>query len=110
MQLLPGLDDELIENILYYREIEDINNRAEIAEIVPFENLQELSAWVGNNTSNIYSVFVYPKLELEETVLADIEDQEFINPDPVSQSYLEIVEVRSYNDLPTIYNIDPYVR
>ena len=111
MQLLPGLDDELIENILAYREIEDIQNRAEIAEIVPFENLQELSAWVGNNTSNIYSIFAYPKIELEETVFADmIDEEEFINPDPVSQSYMEIVEVRSYNNLPQIYKVDPYGR
>ncbi|MDP6416286.1 MAG: type II secretion system protein GspK, partial [Gammaproteobacteria bacterium] len=46
MELLPGLNEELIENIIAYREREDIQNRAEIAEIVPFENLQELSAWV----------------------------------------------------------------
>lgn len=111
MQLLPGLDDELIENIIAYREIEDIQNRAEIAEIVPFENLQELSAWVGNNTSNIYSVFVYPKIELQETIFADVIDaEEFVNPDPVTQSYMEIIEVRSYNSLPRIYKIDPYGR
>ena len=57
MQLLPGLDEELIERIIAYRELEDINNRAELAEILPFENLVELSNWVGNNTSTIYSIF-----------------------------------------------------
>jgi len=109
MQLLPGLDTELIENIIAYREIEDLQNRAEIAEIVPFENLQQLSAWIGNNTSNIYSVFAYAKIELQESILAEIsEQQEFVNPDPVTQAYMEIIEVRSFNALPRVYKIDPY--
>jgi len=109
MQLLPGLDDELIENIIAYRAIEDIQNRAEVAEIVPFENLQELSSWIGNNTSDIFSIFAYPKIELdEETMAAMVAEDEFVNPDRVTQSYMEIVEVRSYNALPRIYKIDPY--
>ena len=66
MALLPGLDEELIENILAFREFEDINNRAEAGEIVPFENLQELSAWIGTTTSQIYSVYVYPRADLSE--------------------------------------------
>ena len=109
MELLPGLDEELIENILAFREQEDIDNRAEVAEVVPFENLQELSAWIGNNTSQIYSVFVYPSADLdEETLLALEEIQDFINPDPVTQAYMEIVEARSHTSLPRIYKIDPY--
>lgn len=111
MQLLPGLDNELIENIIAYRQLEDIQNRAEIGEIVPFENLQELSAWVGNNTSNIYSVFTYPKIEIEAEEFEEmLLEDEFANPDPVTQSYVEIVEVRSYNNLPRVYKIDPYGR
>lgn len=111
MELLPGLDEELIENIIGYRDREDLQNRAEIAEIVPFENLQELSAWVGNNTSNIYSLFAYPKTEMDEQELEVLlEIDEFTNPDPVTQAYSEIIEVRSYNNLPTVYKIDPYGR
>ena len=111
MELLPGLDEELIENIIGYRDREDLQNRAEIAEIVPFENLQELSAWVGNNTSNIYSLFAYSKTEMDEQELEVLlEIDEFTNPDPVTQAYSEIIEVRSYNNLPTVYKIDPYGR
>ena len=89
--------------------MEDINNRAEIAEIVPFENLQELSAWIGTNTSQIYSVFVYPKLDLsEEALLALEQTQEFVNPDPVTQAYMEIVEARAHTTLPRMYKVDPY--
>jgi general secretion pathway protein K len=109
MQLLPGLDDELIENILAFREIEDLQNRAEIAEIVPFENLQELSAWVGNGTSNFFSVVAYRALEIEETALAElVDEQEFVNLDPVTQAFTEIIEVRGYNTLPRVYKIEPY--
>lgn len=107
MQLLPGLDDELIETIIAYRELEDISNRAEIAEIVPFENLQQLSAWVGNTKSNIYSVFAYPELQLETNSDQEFEEDEE-KLDPVRQAYMEIIEVRSYNDLPRVYKIDPY--
>ncbi|NKB34716.1 MAG: hypothetical protein GKR91_16605 [Pseudomonadales bacterium] len=108
MELLPGLDEELIENIIAYREIEEINNRAEIADIVPFEELQELSAWVGNNTTNFFSVYAYRNIELDEETEAEIEAEEFPNFDLVEQAYMEIIEVRGFNDLPNIYRIDPY--
>ena len=109
MEMLPGLNEELIENILAYRQYEDINNRAEIGEIVPFENLQELSAWVGNQTSTIYSLYVYPHRDLDdETYERLLEEHEFVNPDPVTQAYSQIIEVRGYNQLPTVYKVDPY--
>lgn len=110
MQLLPGLDDELIETIIAFREIEDINNRAELAELVPFENLVELSNWVGNNTSTVYSIFVYPQLELSAQLQEQIEqlpDQDF-NPDPVVQAYTETVEIRDFNSPPRIFKVNPY--
>lgn len=109
MALLPGMDDELIENIIAFREREDISNRTEVAEIIPFENLQEMSSWIGNNTSQIYSIYAYPATELDEETLLRLEEtQEFVNPDPVTQAYMEVVEVRSYNNLPRVYKIDPY--
>ncbi|MFM1895633.1 MAG: hypothetical protein RLZZ385_707 [Pseudomonadota bacterium] len=97
MQLLPGLDDELIETILAVREIRQINTRAQLAEIIPYENLVELSNWVGNLTSTYYTVFAYPKVVTEGV-------------DPVTQAYMEIIEVRSYNNLPRVYKVDPYGR
>lgn len=111
MRLLPGLDNELIENILAYREIEDLSDRVELGEIVPFEAMQELSTWVGTETSNVYSVFVYPKIELLPLVLEEmLLEDEFANPDSVTQAYMEIIEVRSYNNPPRVYKLDPYGR
>ncbi|PCI77075.1 MAG: hypothetical protein COB20_09075 [SAR86 cluster bacterium] len=115
MRLLPGLDEELIETIIAFRELEDISNRAEIAEIIPFENLQELIPWVGTDTSNIYSIFAYPKQEFSGNALTGQRsgfqelDKDAVEPeDRVRQAYMEIVEVRSSNDLPRIYKVDPY--
>ena len=109
MSLLPGLNESLIENIVAFRELEDINNRAEVGEIVPFENLQELSAWIGTNTSQIFSVYVYPRAALSEAQQLALEDtQEFVNPDPIVQAYMEVVEVRTHTALPRLYKVDPY--
>jgi len=114
MRLLPGLNDELIERIIAFRELEDISNRAEIAEIVPFENLQELTQWLGTNTSNIYSIFVYPRQEFSGNALtgqpSDFQelDDTIDTEDRVRQAYMEIVEIRSSNALPRIYKVEPY--
>ena len=115
MRLLPGLDDELIETIIAYRELEDINNQAEIAEIVPFENLQELTTWIGTNTSEIYSIFAYPQQQTNSgaptglSSSAEEHDEEALEgEDGVRQAYMEIVEVRSGTALPRVYKIDPY--
>jgi len=115
MQLLPGLDDELIETIIAYREVEDLSNRADIAEIVPFENLQELISWVGTNPSTIYSIFAYPKpvasrnsLTGQGSTLQNDDDEASEPEDSVRQAYMEIVEIRSGNARPRIYKVDPY--
>jgi len=110
MELLPGLDDELIENIMAYREMDELNNRAEIADIVPFEELQELSPWVGNNTSNFYSIFAYENTELDEETLQILEEEEFPNLDLVQSAYMQIIEVRGFSNLPNIHWVDPYGR
>ena len=64
MLLLPGLNSELADEIIAYRLRDDINTRSELGEIVPFENLAELSTWVGNETSSFYSVFVSMRNEI----------------------------------------------
>ncbi|MCY4183163.1 MAG: type II secretion system protein GspK [Gammaproteobacteria bacterium] len=109
MRLLPGLNEETIENIIAYREREDISNMAEIGEIVPFEDLQELAPWVGTNTSNIYTLFVYPRVELGAEHAARLEEEdEFYNPDPVTRGHMQILEVRGYNNPPIIHHVNPY--
>ena len=111
MELLPGLNSELIENIIAYRQIEDINNRAEIAEIVPFEELQELSPWVGNATSNFYSVYAYfDDRAGEESLSQEYEDfgREALEQKNQIQAFMEVVEITGFSELPNILRIDPY--
>tara|TARA_B100000530_G_scaffold330024_1_gene272809 strand:- start:331 stop:1413 length:1083 start_codon:yes stop_codon:yes gene_type:complete len=110
MELLPGLNSELIENIIAYRQIEDINNRAEIAEIVPFEELQELSPWVGNATSNYYSIYAYFNDQRFDSDAINQPEADEVNseiPFP-AQAFMEIIEISGFSELPKILRIDPY--
>lgn len=113
MQLLPGLNEELIETIIAYRELEDLSNRGEIAEIIPFENMQELAAWIGVNVSNVYSIFVYPKAASIDTPAGaegspQDQDPQQQPEDSVQQAYMEIVEIINFNALPKVYKVSPY--
>ena len=111
MELLPGMTPELTENVLAYRQLRDISNLANVGEIIPFENLQELSPWIGNNTSQIFSIFAYHAAPLDgETLDVLNAGQEFVNPDPVTQAYQVLVEVRSFNSRSRVYKVDPYGR
>lgn len=109
MQLLPGLTDEYIEEIIAYREQRDIRSKQEIGDLMPLENFVELSNWIGSNNSSFYSIFAYPKLNAKnESDEADDEQSEEL--DLVSQAYMEIVEVRSWAERARVYKVDPYGR
>lgn len=115
MELLPGLDEELIEEIIAYREVRDIRNMGQVGEILPVERLAELASWVGFTVSPYYSVFAYPRLEAgdldvdgdsDDAAAADGEDAD--NQDPVTQAYRRIIEVRSYTERARVLQVDPY--
>lgn len=112
MRLIPGMNEEIIENIIAYREVQDIDSQLEIAELIPFENLQLMQGLVNYSTaSDYFSIFVYPRPEgLEDSSRAIFQDGEFINPDPVRQAWQEIVEVRGFRNLPRVLKVDPYGR
>lgn len=107
MQLLPGLDDELIETIIDYRERKDLRSKPEVGELVPLERMVELSSWIGNNTSSIYSIYAYPAIDPAEP---GIPAEESDGADPVTQAYMQIIEVRSANNRGRVYRVDPYGR
>ncbi len=114
MQMLPGLTDELIEQILLYRESRDFRNRADVGEIIPIENFVELSNWVGINRSAVYSVYAYPRAEVEagdaEQEPVDAAGDPVQAVDSVTQAYMEIWDVRSADDRARVYKVDPYAR
>ncbi|MCB1665385.1 MAG: general secretion pathway protein GspK [Pseudomonadales bacterium] len=110
MQLLPGLNDELIEEIIAYRERKDFRNKPDVGSILPVENFAELSPWIGNNTSSYYSVFAYPKANSASAESAEQESSEEERPDPVTQAYMQIMEVSSPERRARVYKVDPYGR
>jgi hypothetical protein len=59
MLLLPGLTPDLIEDLRAVRAVDTFSNRGEIGEVIPFENLTELSPWLSNETSDFYTIYVY---------------------------------------------------
>lgn len=110
MQLLPGLDEELIEQIIAYRQERDFRNKPEVGELVPLEQMTELSNWIGNNTSSFYSIYAYPKPaadgiepEADNEADADVETAAIY-------AYRQIMEVRSFASRGQVYEVDPYAR
>ena len=65
LSLLPGLTPALIDDLLAVRTIDSFSNRGEIGEVIPFENLIELSPWLSNETSDFYTLYVYRRPEPE---------------------------------------------
>jgi general secretion pathway protein K len=59
MLLLPGLTPNLIDDLRAVRARDTFSNRGEIGEVIPFENLTELSPWLSNETSDFYTIYVY---------------------------------------------------
>jgi general secretion pathway protein K len=115
MRLLPGLNDELIEEIIAWRQTRDFGNRNDVGELVPLENFVELSNWIGNNTSSYFSVYAYPKAQTQreaEAAAEDTGDAEDVTPeaDPVTQAYMEIMEFRNRGERGRVYMVDPYAR
>lgn len=98
MMLLPGLDAELIEEIIAHREHTDFRATREVGEIVPLEAMVELSPWLGFNTTSFYSVYVYPARDNSA------------DDDPVQQAYMQVMEVRSFDNRARIYQVNPYAR
>lgn len=67
MGLLPGLTPELIDDLRSKRALDSFNNRGEIGEVIPFENLTELSPWLSNETSDFYTIYVYRRPQPAES-------------------------------------------
>lgn len=97
--LLPGLDEEMVEQIIAWRERRDFRAIREVGEIVPLESMVELSPWLGFNTSSFYSVYVYPQPDDTNAEAA-----------PVTQAYMHLMEVRSANNRARVYKVHPYAK
>ena len=111
--LLPGLDEELVEEIIAHREQTDFRAIREVGEIVPLEGMVELSPWLGFNTSSFYSVYAYPARENNADQDAETNARQApdsMPADPVQQAYMQVMEVRSFNNRARIFQVNPYAR
>jgi general secretion pathway protein K len=108
MALLPGLNEELIEAIIAYREVKDLRNKGDVGAIIPVENFVELSNWIGSNASSVFSVYAYPKPEALGDDSEVAEDAAML--DPTTQGHMEVWEVRSYANRARVYQVNPYGR
>ena len=108
LRLLPGLDNELIEQIIALREQQDIRSLRDLSEIVPLEKMVELSPWLDFPFSSVYSVYAYPRAA--ESVQQDAENRDLVAHDPVEQAYLQIMEVRDFNTRALVYKVHPYAQ
>lgn len=107
LSLIPGMDDELVERIVAYRQLRDFRTMREVGEVIPLERMVEISPWLGFNTSSIYSIFAYPSLV--DTVTDDTEPDE-IPVDPVRQATMMHIEVRDGSSRGRVYALNPYAR
>ena len=105
MQLLPGLDDELIAEILSFREKNEFRGNGDVAQIVPAENMAELRPWLNSRrTTSFYTIMAYKKLVQED----DLFDDEALQPDITTTAFSETVQITSFNDSPRVLKINPY--
>lgn len=114
LMLLPGMDADLVEQIIAYREQRDFRTIREVGEIVPLERMVELSPWLGFNTSSFYSVYAYPappplpEEESRELRIPTSEPMPAPAADTVTRAYMQILEVRRGDMRGRVYKVHPY--
>ena len=106
MQLLPGLDDELIEQILAFRQNNEFRGNGDVAQLVPAENMAELRPWLNSRqTSSFYTIMAYRKRVSEEY---PFDDGDLMEVDVSTTAFSEIVQISSVTEAPRILKINPY--
>ena len=82
---MPGLDDELIEQIVAYRRENKFQGNGDVAQVVPAEQMATLRRWLNSTKSGThFSILVYQKdpenaaspEELEEEAYEEREERE----------------------------------
>ena len=106
MQLLPGLDDELIGEILAFRQENEFRGNGDVAQIVPAENMGELRPWLNSRrTTSFYTIMAYKKMVSDEN---PFEDSEEVGVDVTTTAFAETVQITSFTENPRILKINPY--
>lgn len=115
MRLLPGLDDELIEKIVAFRQEKEFRGNGDVAQLIPAEKMAELRQWLNSQgTSTYYTIMVYRKPSQDEAEDAPEDDEEALadaaDADTMPTAYAEIVFAPTWTDRPRILKVNPYQR
>lgn len=120
LALLPGMSDDLVEQLIAYREQRDFRTARDVGDIIPLENLVLLSPWLGFDTSAVFTIFAYPVKEEQAAesatgptfTLAANDDirgtAQSATVDGARQATMQIVEAGSYDTRPRVLLYHPY--
>lgn len=118
MRLLPGLDDELIDTIIAWRETNEFVGNGDVAQLVPAENMGELRPWLNSRrVTSHFTIMAYKRqtpdnaADPEELEQGTEVDDGFViadRTDPATTAYAEIVEIASFTNKPRVLKINPY--
>lgn len=98
MRLLPGLDEELINSILVWREEHEFLGNGDVAQLVPADRMAELRPWLNSRRMTTYfSIMAYQRQTPDNA-----------GNDPATTAYAEIVDINTFTDRPRVLKINPY--
>jgi general secretion pathway protein K len=97
MRLLPGLDDQLIEQILAWRAENEFRGNGDVAQLVPAESMALLRPWLNSRKmGDYYTLLVYREAEEGSTTTAHAEIVQALGPTQRPQ----VLKVMPYQTLP----------
>jgi general secretion pathway protein K len=117
MRLLPGLDEELIEDIIAWRESNEFVGNGDIAQLVPADRMAELRTWMQSRGSTyFFTIMAYRRQSPDNAADSDsaaplILDDGLVIDDPfdaATTAYAEIVNIASFDAKPRVLKINPY--
>lgn len=93
MRLLPGLDDELIAQILAFRAENEFRGNGDVAQLVPAENMGLLRPWLNSRKmGDYYTLMVYRE-----------------QPDgTATTAYAELIQALGPSERPRVLKVMPY--
>jgi general secretion pathway protein K len=117
MRLLPGLDEELIDRIIVWRETNEFVGNGDVAQLVPAENMGELRPWLNSRRVTAhFTIMAYRRQTPDNAAAEELAEAGFLDDsiaiedptDSATTAYAEIVEINSFTNKPRVLKINPY--
>lgn len=90
-QLVPGMDDALIDAIMNFRESQEIKSIADLLLLSKVKDNLQLDDWIDFSTSTYYTIAIHPDTEQN-----------------AQYAFTVIVKSNRYSSLPAILQVSPY--